>query len=158
MGACIIGVGHSLPERVVSNAELVELGVETTPDWIVSKTGIHSRRWAESRESTASLGTSASRKALAHASIGARDVDLLICATSSPEYAVPATANRIAHELDMHCGAFDLNAACSGFVHALLMGYAACEQPDVDTVLSHVVLVGFGAGLAWSAACIRLAT
>jgi 3-oxoacyl-[acyl-carrier-protein] synthase III len=113
------GCGMSLPRRVVSNDELAER-VETSDAWIRQRSGIERRHIADTAETTSVLGTAAARDALAHAGIAASEVDLIICATSTPDYTFPATATQIQHALDIHGGvAFDVQAVCSGFVFAL---------------------------------------
>ncbi len=109
----------ALPRRILTNAELA-LMVDTSDDWIRQRTGIEQRHIADDSETTSVLGTAAARKALAHAGIAASDVDLIVCATSTPDHTFPATATEIQHALDVHHGvAFDVQAVCSGFVFAL---------------------------------------
>lgn len=113
-----------LPERVVSNAELVASGLETTDEWIVDHTGIRERRWANEGESTAQLAAAAAQRALESARTHADEVDLLILATSTPDWQQPATASAVHELLGMRpdAGVFDLNAVCSGFVYGLHAG------------------------------------
>ena len=118
--AQIIGWGYQVPERVVTNHDLEQI-VDTKDEWIRTRTGIQERRVvAAPDETSASLGTEAARKALEVADLHPAKVDLVICATSSPEHIFPATASIIQDNLGItHAGAFDLSAACSGFVYAL---------------------------------------
>ena len=113
------GFGAHLPERIMKNRDL-EGVVETSDDWIVQRTGIRQRHIAGEGETTASLGEMAARAALGRANMTAADIDLIICATSTPDNTFPATAVNIQNRLGMHHGvAFDLQAVCSGFIFAL---------------------------------------
>jgi 3-oxoacyl-[acyl-carrier-protein] synthase-3 len=118
----IAGTGSALPRRVMANCEFEEF-LDTSDEWIKSRTGIQERRIAEDGETTAALGASSARMAMEEAGLEPRDVDLVICATISPEYPFPATACLIQAELGLkHAPAFDLSAACSGFVYGLVSG------------------------------------
>ncbi len=113
------GVGACLPERVVSNAELATK-VDTSDDWITQRTGIKQRYIAADGETSSSLGARAAARALVRAGLTPADIDLLIVATSTPDYTFPATATQIQTALGMtHGVAFDLQAVCSGFVFAV---------------------------------------
>lgn len=113
------GFGAALPKRVVTNRELEEM-VETSDEWIVQRTGIRQRYVAGEGETTASLGAEAAQKALDNAGLTAANIDLIICATSTPDNTFPATAVNIQNRLGMHHGfAFDVQAVCSGFVYAM---------------------------------------
>ena len=113
------GFGASLPKRVMTNRDLESL-VETSDEWIVQRTGIKERHIAGEGETTASLGAAAAEEALARAGLTAADIDLIICATSTPDNTFPATAVNIQNRLGMHHGfAFDVQAVCSGFVYAV---------------------------------------
>jgi 3-oxoacyl-[acyl-carrier-protein] synthase-3 len=113
------GVGSALPKRCVSNAEL-EKEIETSDEWIVQRTGITQRYIAGEGETTASLGALAARDALARANCAPSDIDLIICATSTPDYTFPSVATMIQAELGILGGvAFDLQAVCAGFVFAV---------------------------------------
>ncbi|MBR0556065.1 ketoacyl-ACP synthase III [Ciceribacter sp. L1K23] len=113
------GFGAALPKRVLSNRELESM-VETSDEWIVQRTGIRQRYIAGEGETTASLGADAARAALANAGLSAEDVDLIICATSTPDNTFPATAVNIQNRLGItHGFAFDVQAVCSGFVYAV---------------------------------------
>jgi 3-oxoacyl-[acyl-carrier-protein] synthase-3 len=113
------GVGSYLPERVVTNDELSRL-VDTSDEWIVQRTGIRERHIAAEGETTSMLGEKAARSALARAELTPQDIDLVIVATSTPDYTFPSTATQIQAMLGMTQGvAFDLQAVCSGFVFAL---------------------------------------
>ncbi|MPZ49145.1 MAG: beta-ketoacyl-ACP synthase III [Dehalococcoidia bacterium] len=122
MAARITGVGKYLPQRVLSNADLERM-VDTSDQWIVDRTGIRERRIADDGESTSSLGAEAGRMALETAGLDANDIDLVICATLSPDGMFPASASLIQDALGAkRAAAFDINAACTGYVAALATG------------------------------------
>jgi 3-oxoacyl-[acyl-carrier-protein] synthase-3 len=115
----VIGSGSYLPSRIVTNAELAEK-VETSDEWIRQRTGIEQRHIAAEGEQTSDLAIAAAQQALAAASCEANDVDLIVCATSTPDETFPATATRVQYGLGMTRGAaFDVQAVCSGFVYGL---------------------------------------
>lgn len=115
----IRGVGAHLPKRIVTNAEIAAL-VDTSDAWIVERTGIRQRHIAGDGELTSDLGIAAAKQALIRAAIDPIDIDLVICATSTPDRTFPATAIRIQQGLGVTKGAaFDIQAVCSGFVFAL---------------------------------------
>ncbi len=116
----IRGIGAHLPARIMTNDDLSEF-VETSNDWIVERTGIHQRHIAEDGETTSDLGVAAARQAMIRAGIDPIDIDLIICATATPDRTFPATAVRIQSMLGITTGAaFDIQAVCSGFVYALV--------------------------------------
>ena len=113
------GVGSYLPRRAVTNYDLEKM-VETSHDWIVQRTGIEQRYIAAEDETTSVLGTKAAEAALTNAGLRADDIDLIICATSTPDYTFPSTATMIQNGLGItHGAAFDLQAVCTGFVYAV---------------------------------------
>ncbi|MDO9442456.1 MAG: beta-ketoacyl-ACP synthase III [Beijerinckiaceae bacterium] len=113
------GIGSYLPAKRVTNADLEKL-VDTTDDWIVQRTGIRSRYIAGEGETTSRLATEAALAALADAGLTADDIDLIIVATSTPDYTFPSTATQVQAAIGMnHGAAFDLQAVCSGFVFAM---------------------------------------
>jgi len=115
----VIGIGAYLPETVVTNADL-ERRVATSNEWIVQRTGIHQRHIAAEGETTSMLGLRAAEAALRDAKLTAADIDLIVVATSTPDYTFPAVATQIQAALGMtHGAAFDLQAVCSGFVFAV---------------------------------------
>ncbi len=117
--ARILGTGSYLPERVVSNAELA-LTVDTSDEWIVSRTGIRERRIAAEQETTCDLAEQAARQALDAAGCLASDIDLVIVATTTPDRVFPGTACLLQERLGIHGpAAFDVQAVCTGFVYAL---------------------------------------
>lgn len=126
----IRGVGAYLPKRILTNADIAKI-VDTTDDWIIERTGIRSRHIADDKEATSDLGIAAARQALVRSGIDASDIDLVICATATPDRTFPATAVRIQAGLGITQGAaFDVQAVCSGFVYALTIAdnFLKCGQ------------------------------
>lgn len=122
--AKIVGTGGYLPPRVVSNdelaAELAQRGIETSDQWIVERTGIRQRHLAAEGVTTSTLATHAAQQALDDAGVSAQDIDLIIVATSTPDYVFPSTACLVQAQLgNVGAAAFDVQAVCSGFVYAL---------------------------------------
>ena len=134
--AHIVGWGHHVPDKVITNHDLAQI-VDTNDEWIRSRTGIAERHVAaDPKETSASLAVIAARKALEVADVPASKIDLIICATTTPEYAFPATACVIQDALGAdNAGAFDLSAACSGFVYALSMARGQIMAGDAEYVL-----------------------
>ena len=131
----LIGVGTYLPERVVGNDELARR-VDTSDEWIRERTGIRQRHLAGPHETAAVMATAAARGALADAGIEPGEVDAILLATSTPDQAFPATAVRVQAALGLRTGfAFDLSAACSGFIYALSMADALIRSGQARTVL-----------------------
>lgn len=115
----IIGTGSYLPEKVLTNADLEKM-VETSSDWIVSRTGIHERRIAAEGQTTTDLALEASKKALDAAGVTKDEIDLIIFATTTADRVFPSSACLLQDRLDIHgCPAFDVQAVCTGFVYAL---------------------------------------
>ena len=120
--AAVTGWGWYSPAQVLSNHDLEQL-VDTNDAWIQSRTGIRERRIAGPGETTSSMATIAARQALEEAELSASDLDLIICATTTPDHLIPATACLIQHNLGAdRAAAFDLNTACTGFLYALATG------------------------------------
>jgi len=120
MYARITGVGSYLPGQPVSNDDLVRRGIETNDEWIVSRTGIKARHLAEPGCSSSDLALEASRRALEAAGVDASELDLIIVATSTPDFIFPSTACLLQSKLGNHgATAFDVQAVCTGFVYAL---------------------------------------
>lgn len=119
--AAITGWGMAVPERVMTNAELERM-VDTSDEWIVSRTGIKERHVVGANDTTTSLSTQAARKALERAGLEATDIDLIIVGTCTPDKFLVSQACLVQAELGGNAGAFDLGAACSGFVYALATG------------------------------------
>ncbi|MBX9667359.1 MAG: ketoacyl-ACP synthase III [Candidatus Obscuribacterales bacterium] len=120
--AKVRSIGTALPEKVLSNFDLEKM-VETSNDWIVERTGIHTRRIAEKGVTTSDLAADATRKALAAANVAPDDVDLIIVATITPDMLLPATACLVQDKLGCKkAWGFDMSIACSGFLYALQVG------------------------------------
>jgi 3-oxoacyl-[acyl-carrier-protein] synthase-3 len=128
--ARIAGWGVALPEKVVTNEDLAAV-LDTSDEWIRERSGIRERRIGGT---TSGLAIEAGQAALDHAGVAPQDVDLLVVCTSTPDQQLPATASTVQHTLGLTCGAFDLNAACSGFVYGLVAGYQFVNG-GVDRVL-----------------------
>ncbi|NEX45059.1 beta-ketoacyl-ACP synthase III [Pseudotabrizicola algicola] len=133
--AVVAGVGHYLPARVVENADLEAL-VETSDEWIRSRSGIERRHFAAEGEMTSHLAAHAARAALADAGLGADDIDAIILATSTPDLTFPSVATMVQSELRMTRGfAFDVQAVCAGFVFALTTANALILSGQAKRVL-----------------------
>jgi len=133
--AHITGWGMAVPERVLTNAEL-ERTVATNDEWIVERTGIRERHVARDGETTSTLAVEAAWKALSVANLKPTDLDLIICATSTPEYIFPATACLVQDKLGAkRAGAFDLLAACTGFIYALNVAVQAIRSGSIKSAL-----------------------
>ncbi|MBT3558724.1 MAG: ketoacyl-ACP synthase III [Rhodospirillales bacterium] len=131
----IAGSGSYLPARRVTNQELSET-VDTTDEWIVSRTGIRSRHIAADGELTSDLAYEAAIRALEHAQTDVDDLDLIIVATTTPDQTFPATATKVQARLNMrHGAAFDVQAVCSGFIYALSVGDNFIRAGQAKTVL-----------------------
>jgi 3-oxoacyl-[acyl-carrier-protein] synthase-3 len=165
--ARITGTGGYLPPQRLSNDDMVAMlaarGIETSDAWIVERTGIRARHFADAGVTSSELALHAARQALAAAGRSAEDVDLIIVATSTPDMVFPSTACILQHKLGANgCAAFDLQAVCAGFVYALTVadsmvraGTAQCALIVGAEVFSHLldfndrstcVLFGDGAG------------
>jgi 3-oxoacyl-[acyl-carrier-protein] synthase-3 len=164
INAAIMGTGHAYPEGILTNAELEKM-VETSDDWITSRTGIKQRHKAAEGEYTSQFAVAAARQAIERARIDPADIDLLICATVTPDQILPSTGCLIQTELGAHrAAAFDLAAACSGFLygltlanqmirsgqsrHALIIGAEILTRFVDYTDRSTCVIFGDGAGAA----------
>ena len=118
-GAVITGWGSAVPEKVVTNADL-SASLDTSDEWIRERTGIRERRIGGT---TSQLAVEAGRRALGQAGVDAADIDVLVLATTTPDSLVPGTSATVQSQLGVGGGAFDLNAACSGFVYALVVAH-----------------------------------
>jgi len=125
----ITGLAGHLPARVFTNDDLAEV-MDTSDEWIRSRTGIRQRHYAEPEEATSDLAAAAGRAALADAGLGVEDVTSIIVATTTPDHVIPGTAPLVAARLGTEVGAFDVNAACSGFIYALRVGGAMAATGD----------------------------
>lgn len=133
--AAVAGTGSYLPERVLSNADLSKL-VDTTDEWIFERTGIRERRIVGDNEGTTTMATEAARRACADAGIDPAELDLIIVATLSPDFLMPATACLVQHAIGAKsAGAFDIEAACSGFVFASSIANAFIASGTYENVL-----------------------
>lgn len=133
--AGILGTGRALPERILTNADLETL-VETSDEWIVSRTGIRERRIAAPHENTSDLATLAAQKALKAAGLTPNDLDLIICATVCPDMMLPSTACLIQSKLGAkRAAAYDMAAACSGFIYGLATARSFIEAGHCRYVL-----------------------
>lgn len=134
-GVEVIGVGAHVPDRVMTNDEIATF-LDTSDEWIASRTGIRERRIAAEGESTADLGARAARAALESAGIEAGELDLIVTATASPDYYFPATAAIIGKRLGAAgVPGYDLSAACTGFIYALAQAYAQVTAGLAETAL-----------------------
>ncbi|HEY9786159.1 MAG TPA: beta-ketoacyl-ACP synthase III [Candidatus Obscuribacterales bacterium] len=135
MGAKLIGVGAGLPAAVITNADLEKL-VDTSDEWISTRTGIRERRIAMENETTTGLAIDAARDALGFAGIDAAEVDLVVVATSTPDNLYPSTACMVQAAIGAtRAAAFDLEAACSGIIYALAVGQQFIGSGTFKTVL-----------------------
>jgi 3-oxoacyl-[acyl-carrier-protein] synthase-3 len=131
----ILSVGSYVPERVLDNAELERL-VDTSNEWIMSRTGIAERRIASKHEATSDLATHAARRAMERANVTAEEIDLIIVATITPDMPFPSTACLVQRKIGAtRAAAFDLEAACSGFIYALEIGQQFIMSRTYETVL-----------------------
>lgn len=131
--AAITGLGTAMGHKVVTNHDLAAV-LDTSDEWIVERTGIHERRIGGS---CLELGGQAAKIAMKQAEIDATDLDLIICSTCTPDQVFPAVSNRIQDELGATCGAFDLNAACSGFTYGVTLG-----QAQIAAGMERVLVIG----------------
>ena len=138
--AGILGVGSAVPPKVLTNDDLAAR-METTDEWIASRTGIRARHIVEPGVLTSDLAAQAAHKALAHAGLAAGDLDLIILAGSTPDYpgSFPSTATVVQHKLGAaNAAAFDLGAVCSGFAYALHVA----AQMVMSVANRHVLVIG----------------
>lgn len=159
----ITGTGSYLPGAPVSNADLIKRGIDTSDEWIVERTGIRSRHLAEPSQAASDLAFPAAQSAMSAAGVSAADIDLIIVATSTPDFIFPSTACLLQAKLGIkNCPAFDVQAVCSGFIYALATadnfiksGQARCALVVGAEVFSRIldwndrgtcVLFGDGAG------------
>jgi 3-oxoacyl-[acyl-carrier-protein] synthase-3 len=132
--AGISGLGFYVPERRLSNADLCAF-LDTSDEWIRTRTGITERRIAAPTQTTADISEAAARKALADAGLQPSDLQMIVVATCTPDYQFPSTASLLQDRLGANCAAFDLGAACSGWVYALVMAAQFVQGGSVDNVL-----------------------
>jgi 3-oxoacyl-[acyl-carrier-protein] synthase-3 len=133
--AHLTGWGMAVPDRVLTNHEIEQM-VDTNDEWIIARTGIRERRIADKSETTASLAAKAGLRALQGTDVKARELDLIIVATSSPEHIFPSTASLVQDRIGAtEAGAFDLSAACTGFIFALNMAAQAIRSGSLNRAL-----------------------
>jgi 3-oxoacyl-[acyl-carrier-protein] synthase-3 len=169
MGIRIAAVGSYVPSRVVTNRELAGR-MDTSHEWIVSKTGIFERRIADPSEAPSDMACEAARRCLNSAAIDGSAVDLIVVACATPDQSQPAVACLVQEKLGIaanQCPAFDVNSVCAGFVFALIENYGNMAAASIPVTLdaarvqgrlppgSRVVLCGFGGGLSWGAALLN---
>ena len=166
--AGIIGLGMCLPDRIVTNDDLAK-SIETSDEWIASRTGIRERRVSDEKTATSDLALVAAQNALADAKMDAGELDLILCATTSGDYVWPATACVVQEKIGAKCAAFDLGAACSGFCYGLATAEGFIQSGAMrrilvigaDTLTKQLnwedrrtcILFGDGAGAAVLAPC-----
>ncbi len=133
--ARIAGTGSYLPEKVLTNDDLAKM-VDTSDEWIAARTGIRERHVAAEGETTSDLGYQAALRALEAAGVGADEIDLIVVGTTTPDLIFPSTACLIQHKLGIAgCPAFDVNAACSGFIYALTIADKFIRSGAAKTAL-----------------------
>lgn len=132
-GVRVLGTGSYAPEQVIRNEDLQVLGYD--PDWILQRTGIRERRRAAAAEATSDLAYHAARKCLEDADVSPEALDLIIVATMTPDMPSPATACQLQCRLGSPAAAFDMNAACSGFMYALITGMQFLKTGVMQRVL-----------------------
>ncbi len=133
--ARIAGTGSCLPERIVTNAELENL-VDTSDEWIVERTGIRQRHIAAEGQTTGDLAFGAATAAMQAAGVVAKDIELIVVGTTTPDLICPSTACLLQHRIGANgCAAFDVNAACSGFIYALTVANQFIRAGTVKTAL-----------------------
>ena len=165
MYAALKSIGSYVPKRVLTNCDLEQM-VDTSDEWIVKRTGIKERRLAHDDEATSDLGYHAAKQAIQRADINIDDIDMVVCATLSPDYlTMPSTAAMISHKLGIqNVMAFDISAACTGFVYLIALAKSFIESGTKKNVLiigaekissiidyedrSTCILFGDGAGAA----------
>jgi 3-oxoacyl-[acyl-carrier-protein] synthase-3 len=134
--AYIAGTGHAVPKRVVTNADIAAMGVDTNDAWIIERTGIRQRYICGEGESLTSLSAEASRQAMQRAGVQPGEIDVIVLGTASPDHLLPSTAVEI--QTALGCGraaAFDIAAACSGWLYGMIMGESLIASGSADTVL-----------------------
>ncbi|TAE46542.1 MAG: ketoacyl-ACP synthase III [Bacteroidetes bacterium] len=138
--AVIRSAGAYLPKRILPNSYFDELLATDVSTWLENNLNIYERRWCDEDESTVDLCVHAARQALDRAGLRARDMDLIIVATDTPEYLTPSTASVVQYRLEAgHAGTFDLNAACAGFVTGIDVG---SKYIRTDERYKHVMVIG----------------
>ncbi len=135
MGARVVGIGTSLPEKILTNDDLAAM-MDTSDEWIRERTGIHERRIGLP---TSTLAIDSGRDAMEMAGVAPGDIDLLILSTTTPDQRIPATSAVVHSELGLSCGAFDVNAACAGFTYGFVTANSIIGTPGGP---ERVLLIG----------------
>ena len=134
--AYVAGTGRGLPATVMTNHDFAGRGIETSHDWIVERTGIHERRIADQGESTCSMAADAARRAMEKAGVQAGDLDVIVLSTATPDRLLPATAVDLQAALGaQRAAAFDLSAACSGWLYGITVAEGLISTGAAETVL-----------------------
>ena len=134
--AWIAGTGRGLPARVMTNNDFAALGLETSHDWIVERTGIVERRIATDTETTCSMAAEAARTAMARAGVQPGEIDAIVLSTATPDRLLPSTAVDLQAELGAtRAAAFDLSAACSGWIYGMTVAEGLIQSGVVETAL-----------------------
>ena len=134
--AYIAGTGHAVPRRAMTNDDIAALGIETTDEWIVERTGIRQRYIAAPDETLTALSAQAARTAMEQAGVQPGEIDVIILGTASPDHLLPATAVEVQAALGCtRAAAFDLGAACSGWLYSAIVAESLIAAGTADTVL-----------------------
>jgi len=132
----ISGLGRSVPARVMTNYDFAAIGIETTHEWVMERTGISERHIAGPDDSTCSMGAKAARIAMQRAGVQPGEIDVIICSTATPDRLLPATAVDIQASLGAsRAAAFDISAACCGFLYGMTMAEGLIQSGAAETVL-----------------------
>jgi 3-oxoacyl-[acyl-carrier-protein] synthase-3 len=134
-GVQVVGTGSYVPEMIVTNEALASLGCDA--EWIIQRTGIRERRHAPRDIATSDMAVAAAERCIQAAGVDRREIDLLVLATLSPDYLLPATAAAVQNRLRLNCAAMDVSAACAGFMYALVTGmqFVATESSKLALVI-----------------------
>jgi len=131
----IVGLGYSVPQRTITNKDF-EQWIDTSDEWIVTRSGIHERRWVDDGTGTSDLAVEASQKAIAMAKINPEDIDLVIVATITSDYFFPGVGNQLQEKLGLRTvGSFDIKVACSAFIYGLSIGDQFIKAGQYKTIL-----------------------
>ena len=134
--ASIVGTGRGVPSKVMTNFDFAKIGIETTDEWITDRTGIKQRHIAQAGESTTSMGATAARQAMQRAGVSAGEIDAIVLSTATPDRLLPATAVDLQAELGAtRAAAFDIGAACAGFIFAATVAEGMIATGVAETVL-----------------------
>ena len=141
--AYIAGTGRGIPARVMSNSDFAALGLETNHDWIVERTGIVERHIASDTETTCSMAATAARQAMARAGVTPGEIDAIVLSTATSDRLLPSTSVDLQAELGAtRAAAFDISAACSGWIYAMTVAEGLMHSGVIETALVVVVSSG----------------